>query len=153
MERSDEGSEVNDRIFHAMLSRATEPLIAPASTRTSCFPQLQLQLHSSQLSRRDIHLRDDLATPTLSQPRTSAQNTFTMPPKKAKTKAKAVVKTSTRSTATTAPPTVVMKSVKEYDTTAAAARPRRATAPTPSVPIKAPAKSNAISDNALSLYN
>jgi len=66
-----------------------------------------------------------------------------MPPKKAKTaaKAKAVAKNSTRSNSTAAPATVVTSRGKEYDTTAAAARPRRATSQTPAVSVKATANS------------
>jgi hypothetical protein len=137
VERIDE-SEVNDRTggLSCLLSRAMEPPIAP-STRTSCF----VSPSRSPAEPLRLSRRDELATFTLSQLRTSAQNTYTMPPKKPKTKVKAVVKTSTRSTATAAPPTVVTNRGKEYDTAAAATRPRRATTSIASVPIKAPVKS------------
>ena len=63
-----------------------------------------------------------------------------MPPKKAKSKAKAGVKIPTRSTSTAAPPNVVTSRGKEYDTIAAAARPRRATTETTTTPLKVAAK-------------
>ena len=84
------------------------------------------------------------------QQRTPAQYTANMPPKKAKTaaKAKAVAKNSTRSNSTAAPATFVSHG-KEYDTTAAATRARRATTQTSSTPVEATAKSELTCRNAI----
>jgi hypothetical protein len=100
--------------------------------------EVQLQL-SRQLRFATRQTRDTLSTIH----HASAQYTANMPPKKAKAtaKAKAVSKTPTRSTSTAAPATVVTNHGKEYDTIAAAARPRRATAQTTVAPVKAPVKS------------
>ena len=82
-----------------------------------------------------------------------AQYFVDMPPKKAKTaaKAKALAKNSTRTNSIAAPATVVTSRGKEYDTTAAAARPRRATVQTPTVPVRATANSKLTCRSAIML--
>lgn len=97
-------------------------------------------------SRRDIKVSLRHATTFLlhsTAQRTSAHYTANMPPKKAKAaaRARAAKQASTRSNSTPAPPSVVTSRGKEYDTTAAAARPRRATAQTSTTPVEATQKS------------
>ena len=66
-----------------------------------------------------------------------------MPPKKAKAaaKARAAARNSTRSNSTAALATVVTTRGKEYDTTAAATRARRATTQTITAPVNVTAQS------------
>lgn len=79
--------------------------------------------------------RDATKVATRHRTYTFTLKTDNMPPKKGKKQA-AVVAKPTRSTSTAVPPTVTTNRGKDYDTTAAAARPRRAPAPTSTVAVK-----------------
>jgi hypothetical protein len=120
-------------------------------------PTFSLGASALSLQQRDAtrHQGRSIATtrqpsPHIPQQRTSAHQTANMPPKKAKTAAKAkfVARNSTRSDSTAAPATFISHG-KEYDTTAAAARPRRATAQTTTTPVEAVAKSELTCRNAI----
>ena len=106
----------------------------------------ELKLSNFPASRRDIKVSLRHATTLLlhsTTQRTSAHYTANMPPKKAKAaaRARAAKQASTRSNSTPAPPSVVTSRGKEYDTTAAAARPRRATTQTSNARVEATPKS------------
>lgn len=115
-------------------------LPSPRSVRRS-------KLSNFRASRRAVEVSLRHAKPsTLTShdiARTLAQYIVTMPPKKAKAaaKARAAARTSTDSNSTAAPATVVTSRGKEYDTTAAATRARRATAQTSTTPVNAIAQS------------